>query len=114
MSAALSDISVSSEQITAIRARAAPLAAFPQSCIDDSAGEADWSYRRPAVILVIAFLALAAPLMFRAPRLLLDTDTYWHIVVGEQIWSTLQFPHYDQFSHTMAGAPWIAKEWLSQ
>src|SRR5579862_2999833 len=41
-----------------------------------------------------------------------DQDTYWHIVTGEWIWSHQAFPHFDEYSHTMAGAPWIAKEWL--
>jgi hypothetical protein len=53
-------------------------------------------------------------LVLLAPRLLNDPDTYWHIVVGRWIVENGAFPHTDPFSHTMAGAPWIAKEWLSQ
>jgi hypothetical protein len=49
-----------------------------------------------------------------ASSFLLDPDTQWHIEVGRIIWSTGQFPRQDTMSHTFYGAPWIAKEWLSQ
>jgi hypothetical protein len=45
--------------------------------------------------------------------LLNDSDSYWHIVVGQWILAH-GFPHSDPFSFTFAGKPWIAKEWLSQ
>ena len=47
-------------------------------------------------------------------RLLNDPDVYWHLTVGRWIVAHREFPHVDIFSHTMAGAPWIAKEWLAQ
>jgi hypothetical protein len=47
-------------------------------------------------------------------KLLNDPDVYWHIAVGQWIAEQRAFPHVDMFSATMAGAPWIAKEWLSQ
>lgn len=53
-------------------------------------------------------------LLWLGPRLLNDPDTYWHIVLGRWIVENGAFPHADPFSHTMIGAPWIAKEWLSQ
>jgi hypothetical protein len=43
-----------------------------------------------------------------------DPDTYWHIATGANIWRTAQFPRVDEYSYTMSGSPWIAKEWLSQ
>lgn len=46
--------------------------------------------------------------------LLRDPDTYWHLVVGQWIVANGAFPHVDFLSHTFAGQPWIAKEWLSQ
>jgi hypothetical protein len=49
-----------------------------------------------------------------ATSLLIDPDTQWHAEVGRIIWSTGQFPRHDTMSHTFLGAPWIAKEWLSQ
>jgi len=53
-------------------------------------------------------------LLILAPRLLGDPDIYWHISVGRWIVEHGAFPHVDPFSATFAGAPWIAKEWLSQ
>ncbi len=43
-----------------------------------------------------------------------DPDMLWHITVGGDIWHSKSFPHVDAYSHTFAGVPWIAKEWLSQ
>ena len=47
-------------------------------------------------------------------RLLTDPDTQWHIAVGARIWRDGAVPWTDPFSHTFAGAPWLAKEWLAQ
>lgn len=58
--------------------------------------------------------ALFAALMMLADRLLGDPDTQWHIAIGARIWREGAVPWIDQHSHTFAGAPWIAKEWLSQ
>jgi hypothetical protein len=58
--------------------------------------------------------AIYALLLALGGMLLNDPDTYWHIAVGEWIAEHRAFPHVDMFSATVAGAPWIAKEWLSQ
>lgn len=58
--------------------------------------------------------AIYALLLALGGMLLNDPDTYWHIAVGEWIVEHRAFPHVDPFSATVAGAPWIAKEWLSQ
>ncbi|HXW26249.1 MAG TPA: hypothetical protein VEK73_16010 [Xanthobacteraceae bacterium] len=55
-----------------------------------------------------------ALLLALGARLLNDPDVYWHLAVGQWIVAHGAFPHVDVFSQTMAGAPWIAKEWLSQ
>jgi hypothetical protein len=47
-------------------------------------------------------------------NLLGDPDTQWHVVVGRMIVEQGRVPFTDQLSHTFAGHPWIAKEWLSQ
>jgi hypothetical protein len=67
---------------------------------------------RRAVLL--AFLLLLAALLLLGGRLLQDPDTYWHIVVGDRMLTSGELPRRDEFSHSFAGAPWIAKEWLSQ
>jgi hypothetical protein len=58
--------------------------------------------------------AIYALLLLNGRALLNDPDTYWHIAVGRWIVEHRAFPHVDPFSATVAGAPWIAKEWLSQ
>lgn len=63
---------------------------------------------------LLVFLGLLALFLALGDRLLNDPDTYWHIAVGERIWATGSFPQTDELSHTFAGSPWIAKEWLSQ
>ena len=68
----------------------------------------EWCY------VAIFGLALLCFLLVLADSMLRDPDTYWHIVVGRQIWERGELPTRDEFSHSHAGAPWIAKEWLSQ
>lgn len=58
--------------------------------------------------------AVFAALMLLAERLLGDPDSHWHVAVGSRIWRDGAVPWFDAYSHTVAGAPWIAKEWLSQ
>jgi hypothetical protein len=64
--------------------------------------------------LIVFSCGLFALLLGASNRLLQDPDTQWHIAVGEQIWLTKSLPTVDEFSHTFAGASWIAKEWLAQ
>ncbi|ATQ44344.1 hypothetical protein [Caulobacter mirabilis] len=59
-----------------------------------------------AAVLVYAFL-LASPQIFN------DPDTWWHLATGDWILAHGRVPKTDPFSHTMAGAPWHAHEWLS-
>jgi hypothetical protein len=58
--------------------------------------------------------AVFALMLAAGASLLRDPDTYWHLVVGQWIITNGTFPHADFLSHTFAGRPWIAKEWLSQ
>ena len=60
------------------------------------------------------FLALLFWLLLTASSLLGDPDSQWHVAIGRWIWTHGAVPRTDLFSHTFAGAPWIAKEWLSQ
>lgn len=63
--------------------------------------------------LAIAFAVFAVLSVFGG-SLLNDPDTFWHLHMGKVIWTEGRFPAYDEWSHTVTGAPWIAKEWLSQ
>jgi hypothetical protein len=60
--------------------------------------------------IAIALFALAA----FSPAVLGDGDTFSHLAAGEWIIAHSAAPGADPFSHSMAGAPWIAHEWLSE
>lgn len=64
----------------------------------------------PAALAGLAYVAL----VLQAPRLLRDPDVYYHPAVGRWILAHGAVPARDAFSHTMAGAPWTAHEWLAQ
>ena len=68
----------------------------------------------------LAGLGLAAVAIFLfalaafSPRVLGDGDTFSHVATGEWIIAHGAPPRADPFSLSMAGAPWIAHEWLSE
>ncbi|MBV9077827.1 MAG: hypothetical protein JO048_10115 [Methylobacteriaceae bacterium] len=70
--------------------------------------------RRDRLDPVLFGLATFATLVVISDALLQDPDTLWHVAVGGRIWRCLCVPWTDTYSHTFAGEPWIAKEWLSQ
>src|SRR5262245_56010489 len=43
-----------------------------------------------------------------------QTDTWWHLRTGEEIWRTTSVHLRDSFSHTVNGGYWPNHEWLSQ
>jgi len=59
-------------------------------------------------------LAVYAPLLFAAPALLSDPDTYWHIAAGRWMIAHHAVPDHDVFSFSMRGAPWTPPEWLAE
>jgi hypothetical protein len=59
------------------------------------------------------FLAALAATLTRG-SLLGDPDSQWHVATAEWAWANGALPRVDVFSHTFAGQPWIAKEWLAQ
>ena len=76
---------------------------------------AAWRLPRPlSVQSVLVLLGIVVSLVALGSSLLADPDTQWHIAVGRQIWAARAVPHTDLYSYTFAGAPWIAKEWVSQ
>ena len=62
----------------------------------------------------LILLSIVVGLIASGSSLLGDPDTQWHIAVGRDIWAARAVPSTDLYSHTFFGAPWIAKEWLSQ
>jgi hypothetical protein len=43
-----------------------------------------------------------------------DPDVWWHLKVGEIIWTTHSIPSVDLFSYTTANHAWVAHEWLAE
>jgi hypothetical protein len=43
-----------------------------------------------------------------------DPDMWWHLKMGEIVWTTHHIPTVDLFSYTARNHPWIPHEWLSQ
>ena len=70
-------------------------------------------YLRPWLPLIFAATAYLT-LITKMVSLLRDSDSYWHIVVGQWIIDHHAVPHVDLFSFTMRGAPWITSAWLSE
>ncbi|WP_335904821.1 MULTISPECIES: hypothetical protein [unclassified Bosea (in: a-proteobacteria)] len=66
------------------------------------------------IVSLLSATIMAAILLARTPALLQDPDSWWHIRVGLDMLATRTFPTIDSYSHSFAGHPWIAKEWLSQ
>src|SRR5512133_3908641 len=58
------------------------------------------------LVLIGIFLFVVRPLE--------DPDFWWHIKTGELIIQNQQIPHFDTYSFTATGSPWIAHEWLSE
>jgi hypothetical protein len=63
--------------------------------------------------LAIGLVVFAATLGW-ASHLLYDPDVYLHVVVGRWIIAHHAVPHYDLFSYSMRGAPWVLHEWLAE
>lgn len=59
-------------------------------------------------------LAIFAWYMTVGPLLLSEPDMLWHIETGKRILETHHVPTVDSYSWTLAGAPWMAKEWGAQ
>ncbi len=59
-----------------------------------------------------AFFFLA--LMLAACLMPAQTDTWWQLRTGEEMWRSHQVMLRDEFSHTVAGGYWPNHEWLAQ
>jgi hypothetical protein len=70
-----------------------------------------WRVSWPLVVGMLLFVLL---LNTTGLPLLADPDSHWHVAVGKWILANGSVPTVDSYSHTFAGQPWIAKEWLSQ
>lgn len=67
----------------------------------------------PDVALLVAAVALFYGLFFGdgASRLFRDSDTGWHLRVGEALMAGQPLPRTDPYSFSKSGQPWFAWEW---
>lgn len=73
----------------------------------ESSGLRPWL---PLILAATAYLNL----LKETARLLIDSDIYWHVTVGQWIIDHHAVPHVDPFSFTMPGQHWITSAWLSE
>jgi hypothetical protein len=66
-----------------------------------------FSRERFAIALLFSGLLLSACLM---PA---QSDTWWQLRSGEEMWRSGRVMLHDEFTHTVAGQPWPNHEWLS-
>ncbi len=64
----------------------------------------------PCIVAIVALARSFGDGLF----VLNDPDTYLHVAAGRWMIAHAALPLRDPFSHTMAGAPWIPHEWLSE
>src|SRR5258708_18259974 len=64
------------------------------------------NFEQMAVGLLFVAIACGACMMHA------QSDTYWHLRAGEDIWRTLSVPLTDSYSYTAAGRLWPDHEWL--
>jgi hypothetical protein len=64
--------------------------------------------------LMVFGLLCMLRLAFNGGGILADPDTLWHVQTGKMILGTLSMPYADSWSHTFAGHPWMARDWLAQ
>jgi hypothetical protein len=63
----------------------------------------------------VALVSLLLPLtVFTLRSRFDDPDMWWHLKMGEVIWTTHHIPTVDLFSYTALHHSWIPHEWLSQ
>ncbi len=65
-------------------------------------------------LLFAVYVLLLPPLLASTPGLFRDGDVSWHVAAGQWILKHGRVPDSDPFSHTMAGQPWVAHEWLAE
>ena len=66
-----------------------------------------FSRERFAIVMLFSGILLAACLI---PA---QSDTWWQLRAGEEMWRTGRVMLHDEFTHTVSGGPWPNHEWLS-
>ncbi len=78
--------------------------------MESGASKRGFSLTTQQLLVAILFLAIFA-MAFRQPA---DTDTWWHLKIGQLMWESGEVLHTDPFSHPIQGQPWIDHGWLVQ
>jgi hypothetical protein len=79
-----------------------------------NATSAEQSRQIRLIICLSVVLAVTAKLFIYSSDILRDPDNWWQVKVGLDMLANRMIPVADTYSHTFAGQPWIAKEWLGQ
>jgi hypothetical protein len=87
------------------------VAARPRPGVADAAPDARRGRLGLSLPLVMGLLAYGLGLASRSARLD-DPDTMLHVVIGRWVLAHRAVPHADFLTHSVAGAPWVAHEWL--
>ncbi len=76
----------------------------------------DWRSRYRSIVsfpVVLTFVVLT--LVFTlAHGIVADPDIWWHLHNAEYLLQTHSLPHYDMYSFTVPGHPWMNHEWLAE
>ncbi|MBM3257293.1 MAG: DUF2069 domain-containing protein [Candidatus Liptonbacteria bacterium] len=67
--------------------------------------------RRSSKILLVLFFAGVFLASFNQLK---ESDSFYHLKVGQVIWETQSVPDRDIFSYTAPGSPWVTHEWLAE
>ena len=96
----------------------APVELEPSASSKPDSGQSSLSGPR-ALLDRLTFDRLSAALLFvalgtAACFMPAQSDTWWHLRTGQEIWRTGSVQLRDSFSHTVTGGYWPNHEWLSQ
>ena len=70
--------------------------------------------RAPGLVALCAGAGIYVFFLVHGNYLLQDSDTYWHIKIGQWIIDHRAMPYSDVYSLTRLGEPWISSSWLAE
>jgi len=84
-----------------------------------ASGESPLALVRRRLLSIVPFQVVLASIVIvvvfaLARRGMNDPDIWWHMRNAQYLLTQHQLPRFDMFSWTVAGAPWINHEWLSE
>lgn len=67
-----------------------------------------------AIVLCASAVIITSVPDFPVGKVFVEGDAWWHLTVGQKILHTHHWPAADTYSHSAAGAPWIAYSWFPE